>query len=82
MDQIVYERGEYVETLKLEAGNIRLIECAKGENILLYRLEWMEGEYGQNKAFYSWEEAEAAFMKKAEIAIGIAAIDALSVWNR
>lgn len=74
MDQIVYERGEYVETVKAEAGDIRLIECARSGNILLYRLEWQEGEYGQNKAFYSWEEAEAAFMKKAEI-------DALGVYH-
>jgi len=82
MDQIIYQNGEYAETVKLESGNVRLIECARRKNILLYRLEWREGKHEQNAPFYSWEEAEAAFMKKAEIAEAIAAIDAQSVWNR
>lgn len=65
LNEIVFTGQDgYVETVELENGNTRLVDCSGGAGPL-FRLEWQEGDTPQHTAFYSWPEAEANFQRRA-----------------
>lgn len=64
---IVWQAGTYKETVELESGNTRLVDCGGGGYIPVYRLEWRDYRgNAQNTAFHTWPEAEANFERRAE----------------
>jgi hypothetical protein len=65
LKEVVYQAGAYAETVELESGNTRLVDCGGGGYTPLYRLEWEEDGYYHHSVFYDWPAAEANFLRRS-----------------
>lgn len=63
--QVVFEEGNYVETVDQESNGVRLVECSEDGQPGLWRVEWEECGYYQHSAFLQYVIAENNFINRS-----------------
>jgi hypothetical protein len=62
MDKVIYQQGDYSETVIEECDGVRIVNCVKADVTQLYRVEYS----GTNCAFYDIGQAYSCFDEKSQ----------------